>query len=79
MSEDYRKDNHVTLSIGLNQTPEEKRAGVMRFNIPFKRHGYFNVKDFLVVLQSIKIGKCLIDSKKMKNVNYKSIVEDKDK
>jgi len=77
-SEDYRKDNHVTLSIGLNQTPEEKRAGIMRFNIPFKRHGYFNVKDFLIVLQNIKIGKCLIDSKKMKNVNYKNIVEGED-
>jgi len=72
VSEDYRKVNHVTHMIGLNQTPVEKRAGVMRINVLANRTKYFNVEDYAVVLQNLHIGKCIIDSRAQKGIDLKA-------
>lgn len=59
-SEDKRKYAHVTGMFGLNQTPNEKRQGIMRINTIVLREGEFNVEDEVQVAQCLQLGKpCL--------------------
>jgi replicative DNA helicase len=63
VAEDYRKLAHVDQMIGLNQTEEEKEAGVMNVQIILQRHGNSNLgATNAIVLQNHEIGKTCIDS-----------------
>lgn len=56
-SEDKRKYAHVTGMIGLNQTEDEKRAGLMRLSWIVLREGEFDIARTVTVLQSLRIGR----------------------
>jgi len=56
-SEDKRKLSHVTGMLGLNQTEEEKDAGVMRLNWIVLRESYFNARHCLWVGQCLTLGR----------------------
>ena len=60
-SEDRRKSGHVDKFIGLNQTPEEKVKGIIRWSVLFERNGEQSPFD-IVVLQQLKIGNAYLDS-----------------
>lgn len=55
-AEDKRKLAHVTAMIGLNQTPEEKKRGLMRLNFIMKREEEFSEDQCLHVGQCLKLG-----------------------
>lgn len=55
-SEDKRKYGHVTKFMTLNQTPEEKRDGVMRIGTMFVREDDFDIERTVTVLQNLRIG-----------------------
>lgn len=56
-SEDKRKYGHVTGMIGLNQTEDEKRNGLMRLSWIVLREGMFDITRTVTVLQSLAIGR----------------------
>ncbi len=56
-SEDKRKGAHVTAMLGLNQTPAEKKVGVMRLNWILLREADFNVQRCLCVGQCLALGR----------------------
>jgi HPt (histidine-containing phosphotransfer) domain-containing protein len=56
-SDDKRKFSHVTATFGLNQTEEEKDAGIMRINTVVAREGKFSSSNEVVVIQSLEIGR----------------------
>lgn len=59
-SEDKRKYAHVTGCFGLNQTPVEKRMGLMRINAIVVREDEFFTEDEVYVGQALRIGRpCL--------------------
>lgn len=57
VSEDKRKWSHVTGALGLNQTPAEKDAGVMRLNWIVLREAEFMAHRCLVVGQCLTLGR----------------------
>lgn len=61
-SENYRNPAHVDLMIALNQTKEQKKAGVMKVNVIAKRDGDFNENDKVMLLQNLSAGQPNIDS-----------------
>lgn len=61
-SENKLKYAHVTAMIGLNQTPEEKKSGLMRINMIVQREREFFSEDTVKVAQDLKIGKPLLFS-----------------
>lgn len=61
-AEDKRKSGHVDRLIGLNQTAEEKKAGLMRLNNLYDRVDESASHVDIVVLQQFKIGKVYLDS-----------------
>lgn len=61
-SEDKRKYGHSTVTIGLNQTPDEKDAGLKRRNIIMAREGDFNPYRTVTCLECLKIGRPVLDS-----------------
>lgn len=69
-TEDKRKMSHVTAIITLNQTPEEKNEGIMRIGQMFVRESDYDIRNEIVVLQSLSQGKPLIASYKPKGVRY---------
>ena len=71
VSEDSRKEQHITHMIGLNQTPEEKEKQIMRVNIIHSRDEDFNRNQFFICLECRSIGRVLIDSMDSNKVNYK--------
>jgi hypothetical protein len=68
ISEDIRKMNHVSKLIGLNQSEEEKEAGIVRISVWKDRHDMFLPGRPVEVLQSLAIGKVVIDSRVKKIV-----------
>ena len=62
ISEDKRKLAHVTNMIALNQTPEEKRAGIMRISQLAVREDEFDVEANVCVLQQLRVGNPCIAS-----------------
>ncbi len=59
-SEDKRKYAHVTGMFSLNQTPEEKRMGIMRIGPIVVREDEFFIEDEVKVAQALRIGRpCL--------------------
>lgn len=69
-NEDYRKENHITQMIGINQTPEEKKKQVARLNIFHNRENDCNSKEFFVCLECRDLGKVLVDNMNLYKVNY---------
>lgn len=61
-SEDIRKLAHLDIGLGLNQTPIDKRRGIMRINVVAYRHDDFDIRRQIIVLQSLKLGQPFIDS-----------------
>jgi hypothetical protein len=53
---------HVDAMYGLNQTNEEKRSGLIRFNTLVHRHEPFDEDDFCHVLQHLNTGQVHLDS-----------------
>ena len=68
VNEDYRKENHVTHMIGLNQTSEEKNLQFTRLNILHNRDEDFNPSEFFVSLECRDVGRVLIDNKNLNKV-----------
>lgn len=70
-----RKYDHVSHWISLNQTKEEKAAGCIRIHIE-GRHDEFEPIDQVVCLQSLAIGRPILDSRWKKEIsNYEEIIE----
>jgi hypothetical protein len=61
-SEDIRKQAHVELSIGINQTPPEKKRGIIRWNILFARDMDFDPRRMVVGLQNLAQGQPMLDA-----------------
>lgn len=61
-SEDKRKYAHVTAMIGLNQSTEEKKVGLMRINMIVQREGEFFSDAEVTVAQSLRTGRPLLFS-----------------
>lgn len=61
-SEDKRKYAHVTLSLALNQTPQEKERGIMRIGSLLAREDDFSLLQEVKVLQCLQIGRPYLDS-----------------
>ena len=61
-SEDKRKNAHLTGMLGLNQTEEEKKRGIMRPGWVLLREGKFSSYDTVNVLQCLEIGQPILDS-----------------
>jgi len=62
VSWDIRKNDHVDVQFALSQTPEEKRAGVMRVSNTLHRWQEFDGEKFVYVLQNLKLSQVLMDS-----------------
>lgn len=61
-AEDKRKLAHVTAMLALNQTPEEKRKGIMRISNIATRDDDFDTELNVAVLQCLQLGKPYIIS-----------------
>lgn len=61
-SEDKRKWAHCTFAVGLNQTPEEKRLGIIRINSLLARESDMASDRPVHVLQRIQIGRPVLGS-----------------
>jgi hypothetical protein len=61
-SEDKRKFAHVTAMYGLNQTPDEKRIGIMRINELVVREADFDSHHPVTVLQRLQMGRPVLGS-----------------
>ena len=61
-SEDKRKIAHVTAMYGLNQTPEEKKLGIMRLSKLAIREEEFDTVQQVKVLQCLQKGRPFIGS-----------------
>lgn len=61
-SEDKRKYSHVTACYGLNQTPEEKRIGLMRINELVVREADFDTFRPVTILQRLQMGRPVLGS-----------------
>jgi len=62
VSEDIRKVAHVDAMFSLNQTPTEKKAGVMRIGVVAHRWKDFHELDHVIVLQQVGTGQVMLDS-----------------
>ena len=62
VSEDIRKVAHVDAMFSLNQTPEEKKAGVMRIGVVAHRWKDFHELSHVIVLQQMATGQVMLDS-----------------
>lgn len=61
-SENKIKYAKVTAMYGLNQTPDEKRIGIMRINELVVREGDFDSKRPVTILQRLQIGRPFLGS-----------------
>ncbi len=61
IGEDRRKLNHVSGMYILNQTPEEKKAHIMRVKATATRFGEYTSLDEVVVLYNFSAGRTYID------------------
>ena len=75
-SEDIRKLAHVNLMCVLNQTPVEKREGIMRFGIIAHRHEDFDEMTQVQILQQLKIGQPYLDAEILRSLGDKEEEEE---
>jgi hypothetical protein len=59
---DRRKYDHVTAFYGLNQTPSEKKEGIMRIGEILVREGEFDITSLVTIGQCLAIGKAYLFS-----------------
>lgn len=72
-SEDKRKNAHVTGMLGINQTPDEKRAGVYRLNWLFLRDGVWSDNQYVWTVGNLAIAcPCLKSCTQRDNKKYES-------
>lgn len=62
VAEDIRKIAHVNMMLAINQTPQEKRMGIVRFAKIAAREGDFDQYRHCLVLQQIHVGQPRLDS-----------------
>jgi len=62
IGENYRKLAHVNVMAALNQTPQEKRRGLMRLSVLLKRQGLSDSLMQTQVLQCLALGQPFLDS-----------------
>lgn len=60
--EDIRKLHHANVFVSLNQTPREKRKGLMRIAITVARGVEFDEMKEVLVVQNLSIGQPFLDS-----------------
>lgn len=65
VSEDIRKVAHVDAMFSLNQTPIEKKAGVMRIGVVAHRWKDFHELDHVIVLQQMGTGQVMLDAERV--------------
>jgi hypothetical protein len=53
---------HVDVFAAINQTPEEKKKGMLRWNVIEHRHRNFNPLDCVITLNQLSTGQVLLDS-----------------
>lgn len=70
------KIGHVDAFLALNQTPMEKKKGVLRYSLLAHRHKDFNPLDNVIVLQHLKTGQAHLDSEKARNYYISTESED---
>ncbi len=58
----YGKNQHVNLMCGLNQTPEEKEQGIIKYGISEARSQHFIPGVMCTVLQDLAAGQAYLDS-----------------
>lgn len=58
----YGKNRHVNLMVGLNQNPEDKAQGIMKFGITEARDHQFIQGQTCTVLQDFATGQAYLDS-----------------
>lgn len=58
----YGKNQHVNLMCGLNQTPDEKEQGIIKYGITEARSQQYIPGKVCTVLQDIKAGQVYLDS-----------------
>lgn len=58
----YGKNQHVTMMIGINQKPEEKEQGIIRYGISEARNQQYIPGKTCTVLQDISAGQSYLDS-----------------
>jgi hypothetical protein len=56
------KLGHVDMMLAINQTPQEKKMGVMRISVLEHRHNEFHEIDSCLVLQNLKTAQVHLDS-----------------
>jgi hypothetical protein len=78
-AENIRKFDYVSHWITINQTPIEKKYGLMRLDV-VGRHDEFNSVDKVLCIQALNIGRPIIDARWLTEVgNYDIIVGKGDK
>lgn len=65
MPEDIRLLGHVDVLIGINQTDEERKAGIMRYSALIHRHKKYLSTLQAKVLQQLEAGQVVLDSRKI--------------
>lgn len=60
-AEDIRKMANVDLMIALNQTPTEKREGIMRINLVAHRHKDFDIQQQVMTLLQLEVSQPSLD------------------
>lgn len=58
----YGKNRHVNLMVGLNQTPQQKKQGIMKFGITEARSLQYIPGQTCTVLQDLATGQAYLDS-----------------
>lgn len=76
-SEDHRKYAHTNGTLGLTQTPEDKKSGVAKLNWLVLRENEFIENDVCYILQCLKRGKFCVDSYLVRNFKPKTTVTEK--
>lgn len=61
-SDDKRKYAHVTAMYGMNQTPREKKLGILRLNELVIREAAFDSERQIKIIQDLKRGRPVVDS-----------------
>ncbi len=76
VSDDKRKLSHLSHLVLLNQTPEEKRANLMRLTLGLNRHRTFSVLEEIVLLQCPSINRFILDSRRKDDIsNYEEAIK----
>ncbi len=64
-TEDIRKLAHIDALFALNQSREEKRAGIMRLGALVHRHRKFDINVNAMMLTQFDVGQVILDSEKI--------------